>query len=174
MDIQATISATSNVNVIESYICPEPAATDASCVKVGWGREVPFTINHGTGATAQNLKEYHHRDMTYIYDLDTDGQRTIRRLVQKEDFGTRYVYTVGLVEENLPTHRFPSTRDISHTEVVKRLLYRINNRMHFIHDEDESGVHYYYFRYQHADNVDVRKMQADFDRSFRCIRSQFR
>lgn len=173
MDIQSVIATNPNINIIESYVF-RPSNEIASAVKIGWCEEVPFSINHGMGATTQVVKEYHHRDMTYIYDLDSDGQRAVRRLAQKEDTTVRGLYTIAFIEETIPTHRFPSTRDIAHAEVVKRRSYRINNRMHFIHDEDEAGFHYYYFRYQHSDNVDIRKMQADFDRSFRCIRSQFR
>jgi hypothetical protein len=170
MNIQTLIAENPQVNIIESYLCPD--ARD--CLRVGWDRNVPFTINHGTGATTQVVKEYHHRDMTYVYDLDSDGQRAVRRLAQKDDKTTRAIYTVAFIEECIPAHRFPSTKDIAHTEVIQRRLYRLNNRMHFVHDEDESGLHYYYFRYQHADNVDVKKMQSDFDRAFRCVRSQFR
>lgn len=177
MNIQYITASQSSINIIETYICPESTANLGSDpVLVGWDRDIPFTINHSTTPTFQTVKEYHHRDMTYIYDLENDGQRVVRRLAQKEDTaGGNNVYTVAYTEEVLPTHRFPSTRDIAHSEITKRKSYRINNRLHFIHDEDEDGrLHYYYFRYQHADNVDVRKMQHDFDRTFRCIQMQFR
>lgn len=165
----------SRINLIELYICPEEVRADDHKICVGRSTAVSLNMRSSIPYSVQNLKIYHYRDLTYIYDLDNDGQRTIRKLAQKEDFTCgRNIYCVASIEEVIPTHRFPSTQDITHTEVIKRKSYRLNNRMYFIHDEDDTGMHYYYFRYQHSDNVDIRKMQADFDRAFKQIRSQFR
>lgn len=175
MDIATLVNYSTDVNVVEAYVCPSAVSADNDRIKIGWDTEVSFTINHNTAPTVQMIKEYHHRDITYVYDLDNDGQRAMRRVVQKEDFNTRNTYTIAICEDVIPSHRFPSTQDIAHSEVIQRSSYRINNRMFFIHDvEVASGTHYYYFRYSHSNNVDTKKMQTDFDRSFRCIRSQFR
>jgi hypothetical protein len=122
--------------------------------------------------TTQLLKEYHYRDMIYIYDLESDNQRIVRRLAQESMCSlTQRIYALSFIEEVLPPHRFPSTRDITHTETLKRMSYRINNRVQFIHDIDETKqIHYYYFRYMHSDNVDMRKIESDIQRAFTHVR----
>lgn len=169
-DLEATIGASPDANMVEIYVLPPGAACDSNVVNVGWTKTIHTPFENGT---TQNLKNYHHRDMTYTYDLSNDGQRAIRKLAQHEAFASlsrdRGLYAIAFMEDTVPPHRFPSTRDVTFTEELKRTCYRINNRLFFVHDEELNKYHYYYFRYQHAENVDLRKMQADLDRALKKV-----
>jgi len=157
---------TDNTNVVEVYLCPHDVH-DKSNIKVGWKQPLGISTMFGNGVK-QELKEYHHRDMTYVYDLANDGQRAMRRLGQK-DVCNGNMYAISFMEETIPTHRFPSTKEIVHEEVIVRTSFRINNRMHVVHDNIEN-VHHYFIRYQHSDNVDIKKMVHDFNRALGMLR----
>lgn len=164
----ASLASKHDTNLVEIYLLPPgvQASADDHVVDVAWTR--PFAGPLFGNGTTQNMKNYHHRDMTYTYDLGNDGQRAVRKLAQHEAFERR-LYAIAFMEETVPPHRFPSTRDMTFVEELKRSCYRINNRLFFVHDEDTEGRHYYYFRYQHAENVDLQKVQADLDRAVRKV-----
>jgi hypothetical protein len=149
-----------NTNVVEIYICPTTVVFDGKfTVQVGWHE--PIVLGTGIGSpTVQEIKEYYHRDLVYTYDIANDGQRAFRRLVQNE----RASGNMCFMEETIPSHRFPCTKDIAHETTIVRRSYRVNNRMFFIHDRDPEQNNYYYLRYQHSDNVDIKKMNLDFQK----------
>jgi hypothetical protein len=150
-------------NVVDVYVCPVVSDhRDKYDVHVAWSAEQKLGNGLGKGST-QELKEYYHSDMVYVYDHANDGQKVLRRLARHE-VSYQNMYAISFMEEVLPSHRFPCTKDIMHEEDVTRTMFRINNRMYFVHDVDTKGHHYYYVRYQHSDNVDIKKMQSDLDR----------
>lgn len=161
MDISTIL--TTDSNYVEIHFCPDRVALDTNnVIKVGWDQPAKLN-NRLTNATKQEIKEYFHRDLVYLYDLQNDGQRVYRKLPQKE-YANGNLYAIAYIEEVLPSHRFPCTDEIAHEHVINRTSYRINNRMYFVHDVDESSKHTYYIRYNHADNVDLKKMQLDLDK----------
>ena len=148
-------------NHVEIYICPQ-MVHESTSIKVGWRNAIKLdSLRLGNGSQ-QHIKEYYHRDMVYTYDLTNDGQRVYRKLAQNDLCYDR-IYAVSYIEEVLPTHRFPCTCDTAHEMTVHRTTYRINNRMYFVHDIEDDQNHYYYVKYQHAQNVDMKKMQQDLD-----------
>jgi hypothetical protein len=162
MEIESLL--TESTNLVEVYVCPTKVDyATKQWVNVGWN--APYKLGTGFGVgNKQELKEYHHRDLTYMYDLANDGQRAYRKLAQNEA-AHRSMYAVSYLEETVPTHRFPCTQEVAHEDTIVRTTYRINNRIHFIHDTDKNQNNYYYFRYQHSDNVDLKKIQSDFNKS---------
>lgn len=150
--------------VVELYVAPERAHRDASTVNVGW-KQVPASLQFILKGSAVALYEYHHRDIVCSYDASNDAQKVIRKIHLAERCEAN-LFAMSYVEEVLPSHMFPCTRDISKEGKVLRYIYRINNRMCIVLDE-EDGWSYVYVKYQHAPNVDVRKMQEDFDKAIR-------
>lgn len=154
---------TDDSNHIEVFFCPNTVDHKSSHSITVARKQSCRIVGLGNGSK-QELKEYYHNDMTYVYDLSNDGQRVYRKLAQQE-YSHKNVYAVSYIEEVIPTHRFPCTNEITHETSIHRTTYRINNRTFFIHDQ-EGDLHYYYIRYQHSQNVDIRKMQADMDKTF--------
>lgn len=154
-----------STNYLEVYICPQHIRHgDTHVVSVGWA--ATNNIGRGLGnASVQTFKEYHNKDLTYTYDLSNDCQRVSRKLAQSEH-STNNVYAISFIEETLPSHRYPCTTDVMCDVKITRTVWRINNRMQFIHDMDDNKNNYYYIRYYHSPNVDLRKMQQDFDKTW--------
>lgn len=168
MDLDTLVS--SSCNQVEIYVCPQAVHHEsANSISVGWTKPLPSLPTAFGNGTHQDLKEYHYRDMTYVYDIANDGQRVYRKLAQKEHSRDN-LYGVSYIEDTIPSHRFPCTTDITHECNMTRTTYRINNRMFFVHDIDDTGMHYYYVRYQHSPNVDVKKMQQDLNRTLASIK----
>jgi hypothetical protein len=78
------------------------------------------------------------------------------------------LYCLSFVEEILPGHRFPSTDEISNKTTYIRTIYKINNRISIYYDKNENES-YIYIRYNHCDNVDLKKIQEDLDRTINLI-----
>lgn len=118
----------------------------------------------GSEAAVQRLVEYQYRDLSYSYDKTSDAQRAFRRILVddfKGTFGQVLVYN----EEVMPSHLFPCVNEVTDKRTIHRLTWRINNRMYLVVDlekeEDGAIASYLYVRYQHADNVDLKKMDND-------------
>lgn len=116
---------------------------------------------YGSG-TKQKLFEYVHGDMVYVYDRADDRQRLSRKIVMKE-WEIMPFYGVGYKEEILPSHMFPCLDNLTHKQEIDRTTIRVNNRIFITMDVTNSQT-MFYIRYQHANNVDVRKMEMDMDR----------
>lgn len=159
---------TESCNHVEIYVCPN-LVRDESEIDVGHKTQLQLGNVLGNG-TKQELKEYYHRDMAYIYDLENDAQRVVRKLPQSMCVQGN-LFAISFLEEVLSSHRFPCTNNIAHGTKITRITYRINNRMFLVHDKDETH-HYYYIRYHHSGNVDTRKMQQDLDRVIGQLKKQ--
>jgi ketosteroid isomerase-like protein len=162
-----------DVNVIEIYIIrggKKEYGYDA-----GWSKP-PFKLvqhlqdTYGSG-TKQKLQEYIHSDMVYVFDRSDDRQRVYRKIAMKECDQSPF-YGVGYNEETLPVHHFPCVSTITMQREIQRTVYRINNRIHIYVDVID-GQTSYTIRYQHAANVDMRKIEADVERMMngfrRCV-----
>lgn len=162
MDLTTLVS--DNVNTVDVYICPnETLSQTPHWVNVGWSKPAASLPSFGKG-TSQYLIEYHHRELCYVYDTANDGQRVLKRntvRVQRQRPFVAYAY----LEDQLPSHKFPCVDEVTHKQEVQRVTHRINNRLSFIIDyevhNDGSSFYYYYLRYQHAANVDTKKMEGD-------------
>jgi hypothetical protein len=108
--------------------------------------------------------QYYHRDMCYIFDAKNDAQRSYRKILQNEMCYKNF-YIAAYQEENIPSHRFPSTQDISCRTSVIRYTHRINNRMSWIYEKNEDENWITYLRYSHAPNVEMNTMQHDLERA---------
>lgn len=140
-----------------------------------------FTVNGSPGCkniffknqyfikpTINNSKTYHHRNLVYKYDLENDGQRVTRQSFIK-DYTDKNIYIIGHTIDILPTHKFPCTDDIVHTVDIESHIYRINNRMFIYLEKENDGISYLYIKYNHAENIDLSKMQYDLTRTIQWI-----
>lgn len=161
MDVANFIS--DSVNIVDFYITPQRVSEDTPWVQIGFSglsRPLPPTLGKGS---SQTLREYHHRDLCYVYDTGNDGQRVLKQqLVHHGRDRNCVVYAWN--EQCLPSHKFPCVNEITHRQTLHRTSYRVNNRVSFIVDHDGEFT-YYYVRYQHAPNVDTKKMEQDIQRT---------
>lgn len=144
-------------NVVEIYVCPYEVKDSALTVVTAWPNPIR-PINLG-GGNKRTFQEYWQTNMCYSYDMSNDAQMVVARSLMEEHFDGS-LYSIVLKEDVLPSHRFPCTTDI-HAKIapMERASYRINNRLHLIVENDKNV----FIRYDHADNVDIIKMQADLD-----------
>lgn len=159
-----------NVSVVEIFVLPHRhVSNDDGAIRVGWNdsKQLMYPALYCANmswniAQRAQLKVYHYRDMSYSYDLSSDGQRCIRQTHIKDQFVDDRFFVVSMQEDVLPCHRFPCTQEIVNETIITRTIYRINNRICLHHDVHEADkISYLYFRYQHSDNVDVSKMSQD-------------
>lgn len=164
-----------NVSVVEAFVLPQrpkhgEAGKDGNdVIRIGWnGATVPNIPPFWNVVQKIQLRIYNHRDMSYSYDLSTDGQRCVRQTCLRDQFVDEKFFVASFQEDVLPCHRFPCTREIVHETKIMRNVYRINNRIFLHHDYDEvENMSYLYFRYQHSENVDVSKMTQDLSNAMR-------
>lgn len=163
------------VNVVDIYLLPAVVAHTPSpphVVDVGWTRPLSLPASCGVGHS-QDVTEYVHRDLVYVYDMANDGQRGFRRVVKGEAWGTR-TYAVASYEEAVPPHAFPSTKEITHRAEVRRVAYRLHHRLQLVHEPAcaaNGDRHTYVLRYTHADNVDVKKVAQEVRTVMRGLRA---
>jgi hypothetical protein len=151
-----------DTNLVEIFLCP-----GGDPLQVGWAPSLPIPASLGTGIDVC-VKEYHHRDMVYSFEAETDAQRAWRKTLQMDQWSKPY-YIASYLEETIPVHRFPCTQEVAYEVDVHRTSFRINNRMFLYHDREHEHE-YLYLRYVHAPNVDVKKMQQDLDRTLSKLR----
>ena len=160
-----------DVSVVEVFVLPhrrqQNENEDAICV--GWkDGKMPTIPSFWNVVQKANLQTYSYRDMTYSYDIATDGQRCVRQTWMNDQYVDDHFYVVGIQEDVLPCHRFPSTREIVNESKITRNIYRMNNRICLYHDMNETErISYVYFRYQHSENVDIPKMNQDLGNAMR-------
>ena len=168
-----------DTNLVECYICPKKVDLNHD-VRCAWSTAMPQCIDKGAfgKGNSSHLHEFHHRDMVCVYDRENDGQRVVRKsLIRESCVGN--LYMAASVEEVLPSHRFPCTKEMTMEMDIVRTAYRINNRMFLYHDHEVETYHgkegaayeYLYVRYQHAPNVDLSKMQDDLNRAIHKLRA---
>lgn len=156
------IVETEHVNVVEIYSCPEyfKDTTDTYMINLKWSKPAEFFNLDNP----QEEVQYYHRDLCYTFDVNNDAQRGVKRSLKKELF-YRNLYITALQEDTIPSHKFPSTQDISAMVRITRYTQKINNRIHWIYEKDETDNWISYIRYQHAPNVEMNKIQQDFERT---------
>ena len=159
------------VSVVEVFVLPQHRTRGESedTIRIGWtGAKIPIIPPFWNVVQTSQIQIYCHRDLSYSYDIATDGQRCVRQTWCKDRFIDDNFYVVGFQEDVLPCHRFPSTREIVHETNILRQVYRMNNRICLHQDFDEKeNTSYLYFRYQHAENVDITKMNQDLGNAMR-------
>jgi hypothetical protein len=135
----------------------------------------------GNGSFSK-FKNYYYKDYHYSYDLSNDAQRVTKRIHTYDTNPHARIYVVGYNENVLASHRFPTTSEISNTNIVERTTFRINNRL-FIYNDKVYGEHicdienvdpnpdmyneYIYAHYNHSPQVDLKHMQTDIERIVR-------
>ena len=144
----------------------------------------------GNGSFSK-FKNYYYKDYQYSYDLSNDAQRVTKKIHTYDVNLHARIYVVGYNENVLMSHRFPTTAEISNTNIVERTSFRINNRL-FIYNDKVFGEHndatsehndatsehnnvnyvnsydeYIYVRYNHSPQVDLKHMQTDIERIVR-------
>jgi len=158
------------VNVVELYFCPESIEANSYVFQCGW-KELPrLPVHLFKNRLDQQLTEYYHRDLIYSYDRSNDAQRTYQRTWIQDDLQGS-MYTVAYQEESLPTHRFPCLQEINEKKTFHKIHYKINNRMYFILEKDETDWTFY-LRYNHASNVELDKMNQDWQFALDKIQKQ--
>jgi hypothetical protein len=162
---------TPDVSVVEVFVLPQRPShgDDNDAIRVGWmGEKMPSIPSFWNVVQKATLRNYSHRDMSYSYDIGSDGQRCVRQTWINDHFVDDNFYAVGFQEDVLPCHRFPSTREIVNDTKIIRNVYRMNNRICLYHDFHEAeNISYVYFRYQHSENVDIPKMNQDLNNAMR-------
>ena len=155
------------VNVVELYFCPEPIQPNALKFKYGWDELPSIPIHLFKNRLDQEVTEYCQRDLIYSYDRSNDAQRTYQK-IWMTDCMDQHLYTVAFQEESHPTHRFPCTTEINEKRNIHKIHYKINNRMFFmIEKEDDQWT--LYMRYNHASNVELDKMNEEWNQMIQKI-----
>lgn len=175
----ASTNGVSALNCIELYFTNDDKNKQR---RAGW-KSIRFTSQWNGAISTQMLQEYHNRDLVYIYDLRNDAQKVVRKSFRAENCKMQNIHVIGYDEEVAPPHRFPCTSDLSHTANIERTIFRINSRMYLYIDKcaaaddgssaDGAGagdVHYIYIHYNHADTVEIVRMQSDLSRALNWIR----
>lgn len=164
-----------SVNVVDIYICPRGAQNNGDWAsQIGWATPSSNIPSFGGGkGSLQHFIEYFHRELCYVYDTANDGQRVLKRTVLASQQHRPFV-AYAYQEDQLPSHKYPCVSELTHKQEIQRTTFRINNRLSFIIDiecpsdsssanenSDRESYTYYYIRYQHAHNVDTKKIEED-------------
>lgn len=165
------VDENSTINLVEVYmVCGPKKEFGYTMGYVTQNSKLMTSLQDAYGIpTKQVLCEYIHRDMIYVFDRADDRQRATRKIASKE-WEQLPFYIVGYQEEQLPVHRFPSVSEITSQRIIQRTQFRVSNRIYVYIDYDESKQYSYTIRYQHASNVDVKKMDQDVERVMRIFK----
>jgi hypothetical protein len=163
----ADFAAHPTANAAFVYLRPDdvPVVADAlgaaTAVTTAWPR---LPKGFGTDLPREwrrsrlELVEYSRNSLAYSYDLSNDGQRNVTLHTQLDRLGRRDYTLLGL-EEALPAHRFPCTREIDRVAHIRRDVYRVHHRlaMHIDRVREAGGSEYtlIYFKYTHGPQVDL-------------------
>jgi len=161
MNIKLSDFVNDNINCLKVYFSKENSNI------IGW-KNIEFNIPFVTKATKMKTKMFHNKDMIYVYDVQTDGQKVVKKKFIS-DKNVNNLYIIGYNKEILPTHLFPCTDEIVYSIERETDIYRINNRM-FIYVEKEDTIQYIYIKYNHNNTIDLSKMQTDIMRTISWIR----
>jgi len=155
-----------SVNRVEIYLTSEQYKSGGiyQTYSVGWTPEqVAYKLRNLKvfGSPFEStVYELVSEDITYSYDLATDGQKAVRKVWKSDSIEGR-LYGIGFQEEVLPSHRFPCTNDISITQTIERKQYRINNRIQLMVETiKENPEIVIYISYYHSSNVDMDKIDT--------------
>jgi len=184
MNLESLLGSDPSINVVELYVLPPPTtlatADNSNVFRIGWGDAAPTILDAFSRFPKQvtEFKDYHYRDMIYSFDVTSDQQRLVSWHLKNERLPERPsrvpLYVTCYFEEVLPSHCFPCTIESTEITHVIKTAYKINNRMHLIHETHPDGVSLnLYIRYQHSPNVDMTKMQSDLDRIIQIIERHY-
>ena len=184
--LESWLRSAPNTNTIEiSIINPikdkdkESIATTMSGIIDISNPKLPSHINLSMfgNTTPCRFTNYYHKDLVYTYNMLNDGQRVYKRTLLLDELSNldQRIYVACYYEDNLASHRFPTSDNINNKNIIDRNSYRINNRIFLIHDtvyEENNkigGNEYIYLRYNHSYNVEIDKMQHDIERVVRLL-----
>lgn len=159
MSLADFLDKANGVNSIQFYFT---ANNSPGCKRISFKNPFP------NKPTINNSKTYHHRNLIYKYELENDGQRVTRQIFMK-DKEEKNMHIIGLNIDILPSHKFPCTDEIIHAIDIESQIYRINNRMFIYLEKESDGISYLYIKYNHAENIDLTKMQYDLTRTIQWI-----
>lgn len=157
---------TESGNTVEVYFCPERLEQQSPILSCGWSYLPRLPTKAFKNRLDQELVEYCHRDITYVYDTSNDAQRVLQRNCLTEKIYDKE-YLLVLQEETLPAHRFPCTTEIHAKKTYRKVQYKYNNRIFFQVDKEDNDQYTLYLRYNHAYNVDLEKMNEDWNLIYR-------
>lgn len=158
----ADLVAGDQANVVEFYSCPAylENASQQHTIDLSWPQPAEFFPLQNP----QDEIQYYHRDMCYTFDVSTDTQRSFRRIL-RDDMYYRNFYVAAFHEDQVPSHRFPSTQDITATVRLVRYTQKVHARLSWIYEQNEQGGWISYVRYQHAPQVDLDTVQRELERT---------
>ena len=159
---------TEQTNTIELYFCPDEIDKQVPFFQCSWKEPPNLPFKQFKARDDQEIVEYAHRGLIYQYDVATDNQKTIQRTWLQDEIHNKH-YIVSLQEETLPIHRFPSTQEINNKTHFHRISYKWTNRIQLIMDIEENE-YTVYMKYQHVDNIDLEKMNEDWNALLQLLR----
>jgi hypothetical protein len=178
LDIESLLSGASSINCIEIYFLQHPHTSDHA-INVSNSMK---NLEKGFGSGFQSTyTTFYYKDLSYVYDMANDGQRVLKREFIKDLHEPQSnVYALCLNEDTLPSQAFPCVDTINHKNTLHRQSYRINNRLFLCHDtitetttpssqslQSQQPYECIYLRYNHASQVDLKKIQGDIDQVIR-------
>jgi hypothetical protein len=151
---------------------------DTHVVDITTDEETKGLLTKFGNGSFSKFKNYYYNDYQYSYDLSNDAQRVTKKIHTYDSNPHTRMYVVCYNENVLASHRFPTTSEISNTNIVERTSFRINNRLFIYNDkvygenetentDTESYNEYIYVRYNHSPQVDLKHMQTDIERIVR-------
>jgi len=165
-----------NINCIHIYFSGKNK-------KIGWN-SIKFNRDFINKPQVSKVVHFHNKNLVYRYELENDGQKVFTSAFIHDEYNSKNnLYAVGYNYELLPSHVFPCTDDIQQIVEIETYVFRINNRM-FIYleiENDDANTNsnnanttntntYLYIKYNHADNMDLTKMQIDLSKTLNWIR----
>jgi hypothetical protein len=179
IDLEACL--VDGVNCVEVYICclppkkPELPHTSTT-IDIAWNKSLDISKilkNYLNFKNSTEFVEFYYKDLCYAYDRANDGQRVTRKNFKK-DIYTDSCYAVSYNEEVLPSHMYPCLNEQSHKTFIKRDSYRVNNRTFIVHEiNQDTTEEYMYIRYNHSQNVDIKKNEIDFQRAYNTLTKRY-
>lgn len=165
---------------IEVFICPNDVH-ESNSIQVGYTQkawnEVLENVRAKKGKGHQvHVTEYHANEMCDSYDAQQDSHRMYQRKLVAEAMEGR-MYALSYQHDNVPPHRFPNTRDLSEQCKVERETFRMSNRVFVVFERTQwtncaNPDYIVYIQIHYNTNVDVVKLQEDFEKAARLVLSK--
>ena len=90
---------------------------DAHVIDVTTDSETKSLLAKFGNGSFSKFKNYYHKDYQYSYDLCNDAQRVTKKIHTYDANPHARIYVVGYNENVLMSHRFPTTSEISNTNI---------------------------------------------------------
>jgi len=181
IDLESFTNDNESLNVVQVYLSSGETEVLGDIVDIRVAEEKALSIADAMKARfgkayVHKYLTLHYQNMQYVYDLDNDGQKTIKTTLLKEDLQDHGAwYFQGLHEETIPSHLFPCTQSLEEESTIDAEHYRVNNRMYVVHEKvawkgcPGDTYHSFYVKYNHSQNVELSKMQHDINRAIRML-----